>query len=157
MDFFFKRRHTNGQKVHERLTDEWIKCGIYMYKMKHYSVTKQKNLVICDNKNGPWEREFYAKWNKSDRETKISNVQSHLYVQFKKTKKKKKAANLIDNSEQICGCQGIGWRMGEMGDGSRKDKLPVIKQISHGEVMHSTVTIGAMLNCIFESLPESKS
>ena len=75
----------------------------------------------------------------------------------KTLKKKKKAANLIDNSEQICGCQGIGWRMGEMGDGSRKDKLPVIKQISHGEVMHSTVTIGAMLNCIFESLPESKS
>ena len=61
-----------------------------MYKMKHYSVTKNKNLVICDNKNGPWEREFYAKWNKSDRETKISNVQSHLYVQIKKTKKKKR-------------------------------------------------------------------
>ena len=67
MDIFFKRRHTNGQKVRERLTDEWIKCGIYMYKMKHYSVTKKKNLVICDNKNRPWEREFYAKWNKSDR------------------------------------------------------------------------------------------
>lgn len=69
-------------------------------------------------------------------------MQSHLFVQFEKTKKrKKKATNLIDNREQICGCQDIGWRMGEIGDGSRKDKLPVIKQVSHGDVMYSMETV----------------
>ena len=31
---------------------------------------------------------------------------------IQKDQKKKKAANLIDNREEICGCQGIGWGMG---------------------------------------------
>ena len=37
--------------------------------MEYYLAIQEWNLVICDNMDGP--RGYYAKWNKSDRETQI--------------------------------------------------------------------------------------
>ena len=40
---------------------------VYIHTMEYYSAIKKKrNLVICDNMDG--YREYYAKWNKSDKD-----------------------------------------------------------------------------------------
>ena len=39
----------------------------FMYTIEYYStIKKEQNLAICDNMDRP--RQYYAKWNKSDRE-----------------------------------------------------------------------------------------
>ena len=53
-----------------------------------------KNIVICDNIDG--SREYYAKWNKSDRERQLLHDLS--YVECKKTKQNK--SRLIDTGNK---------------------------------------------------------
>ena len=94
MDFFFKRRHTNGQQVHEKI-DRWMNkiwC-IYIYIMKHYSVTKKKNLVICDNRNGPWERESFMLSETSQTEKQKYHMCNLTYMCNSKRPKKEKKGN----------------------------------------------------------------
>ena len=65
--------------------DEWIKkihfrcvcvctCEcvyVCVCKMELYSVIKRRNPAICNNMDEPWE--FYAKWNKTEKETYCIN------------------------------------------------------------------------------------
>ena len=46
-----------------------------------FTHSKEWNLAICDNMDGPWR--CYAKWNKTEKD----NVQSKKHVQSKKQQK----------------------------------------------------------------------
>ena len=57
------------------IIDEWIKKILYILIWWNITQPKEWNLAICDNMNGPWG--YYAKWNKSEKDTKWS----HLYLE----------------------------------------------------------------------------
>ena len=54
--------------------------------MEYHSVIQKRwILAICDNMNGPWE--YYAKWNKSDKERQRPDDFTHIWnIKNKQTK-----------------------------------------------------------------------
>ena len=74
--------------------------------MEYYSATKKLNLAFCNNMDGP--REYYAKWNKSDRERQIQ----YDFTYMGNLKKQDKWTNIrnrvIDTENKIGGCQKGG-------------------------------------------------
>ena len=78
----------------------------YVHKMEYYSATKKLNLAICNNTDESGQ--YYAKWNKSDRERQIPyNLTDTWNLKTNKT-----------DTEQTGGCQREGgWGLGKLGEG----------------------------------------
>ena len=101
-------------------TDRWMdiedvihtRTHTHTHTHEHYSAIKKKyqNLVICDNMDGT--RGYYAKWNKSDRNT--NTIWPHLYVESKKLNKQNKN-RLIDTETKKVVARGR--RVSEIGEG----------------------------------------
>ena len=49
----------------------------HTHSMEYYSAIKRLILAICNNMGGPWE--YYAKWNKPDRERQVLNDFPHMW------------------------------------------------------------------------------
>ena len=92
------------------LTEGWIKVMRYIHTMEYYSA--KKNVVICDNMDGPWG--YYAKWNKSEGKRPILYDFNYMW-NLNKTKQKQTHRY----REQLDYQRGKGLGVGERDEGSQ--------------------------------------
>lgn len=108
------------------LMNKWIRkmCDICPY-MEYNSAIRKKNLVFCNNTEGPWG-------NYAIGQTKTNTIQFHLYVESKKVNKTNTLIRRINwwLSERR-GVRGLGAKE----EGIKMYKLPIIKTVM---AMYST-------------------
>ena len=72
-----KDLYTENNNLSVPSVDEWIKKLMCVYIHTQWNIIQpwERSLAIYDNMDGPWG--YYAKWNKSEKDTKWS----HLYLE----------------------------------------------------------------------------
>ena len=114
-------------------TDEWLKKMWYMYTHTHtgilFSHKKEWNSAICNNMAEP--REYYAHWNKSDREREILYVITYMWKLKNKTNEwtyqNRNRPTDIENKSVVTSAEKNGEGRGKVGMGIKRYELLCIK------------------------------
>lgn len=91
------------------LMDEWKKKMLHTHILAQWNIIihkKEGNLNICHNIHGPWWH--YAEWHKTDNIPHIWNLKQRY-------------------REQVGGCHGGGWVVGQMDEGGQKVQTSLYK------------------------------